>query len=320
MKKIAVLTSGGDAPGMNAAIRSVVRTAIYYGLEVYGIERGFLGLMNDEILPMDRTSVGNILQRGGTILRTARAEEFKTHEGQKKAVEVISKRGIEGLVVIGGDGSFRGAHVLDSKWGIPTIAVPATIDNDIGGTDYSIGFDTAVNTVINAINNIKDTASSHDRVFIIQVMGRNAGHLALLASLAGGAEVVILPEVEFDINEICKKIVQGKERGKLHSIVLVAEGVGSAYGIGDLIAHKIKYETRIIVLGHLQRGGSPTAFDRILASKMGYAAVLALMEGERDKMVGIVGNKVVLSPIETAWKEKKELDQEIYKINEILAM
>ncbi|SHK03382.1 6-phosphofructokinase, partial [Caminicella sporogenes DSM 14501] len=264
MKTIGVLTSGGDAPGMNAAIRAVVRTAIYNGIKVMGIDRGYNGLINGNIKEMDLSSVGDIIHRGGTVLRTARCEEFKTEEGRQKALTVLKVFGIEGLVVIGGDGSFQGAQKL-SHAGIKTIGIPGTIDNDLAYTDYTIGFDTALNTVLDSVSKIRDTSASHGRANIIEVMGRHCGDIALYSGLAGGAESIIVPEEDFDIDSICKKLIQGKNRGKLHSIIMLAEGIGNAFELGKEIEEKTGIETRVTILGHVQRGGSPTAFDRILA-------------------------------------------------------
>lgn len=331
MKRIGVLTSGGDAPGMNAAIRSVVRKGIYHGLEVFGIYRGYQGLINGEIEHMPSRAVGDILQRGGTILRSARSDEFKTEEGQKTAVRQLERLGIEALVVIGGDGSFRGAVDL-GKHGIKCIAVPATIDNDIACTDFSIGFDTAVNTAVDAINNIRDTATSHERLYVIEVMGRNAGFIALDAGLAGGAECILIPELEYDLDDICERIVAGQKRGKAHSIIVVAEGVGGspqsgklqgcdsiAFQIGRYLQDKTRFDTRITVLGHIQRGGTPTVSDRILATRLGAAAVDALLRGETGKMVGMVNNSMQLVDIEFAIKQKKTVNLEYYELANILA-
>ena len=268
MKTIGVLTSGGDAPGMNAAIRAVVRKAIYHGRRIYGIYGGYAGLINGDMKELDLGSVGDIIHRGGTILYTARSEEFKTEEGQLKAIANLKKHGIEGLVVIGGEGTYKGAEAL-TKRGFPCVAVPGTIDNDIPGTQFTIGFDTALNTVIDAIDKIRDTATSHERTFIIEVMGRSAGHIALWAGLSGGAESILVPEEPFNIEEVVERLVQGNKRGKKHSIIIVAEGVGNAVEIGKKIKEATEFDTRITVLGHIQRGGSPTASDRVLAGRLG---------------------------------------------------
>ncbi|AZR74958.1 6-phosphofructokinase [Anoxybacter fermentans] len=332
MKKIGVLTSGGDSPGMNAAIRAVVRTAIFHELEVVGIRHGYAGLMNGDFLPMDRSSVADIIHRGGTILLSARSEEFKTLEGRKKAYQKLQDEGIEGLVVIGGDGSFRGAKKLAEEFDFPVIGVPATIDNDIPCTDYSIGFDTAMNTVIDAINKIRDTATSHERTFVVETMGRHAGFLTLMSGLAGGAESILIPEMPFDIDDVIEKLKHGYARGKLHSIILVAEGIGDdfktnrdineskAFAIGKIIQEKTGFETRVIILGHLQRGGSPTALDRILASRLGAKAVELLLAGEKGKMVGIIHDEVKAFDIEYALNQKKELNEDIYHLAHILSL
>lgn len=292
MKRIGVLTSGGDAPGMNAAIRAVVRKGIYHGLEVFGIYHGYQGLMEGKMKKLDVGDVGDIIQRGGTILQTARSEEFKTPEGQKKATEIMKNYGIEGLVVIGGDGSFRGAQKL-SKQGIKTIGIPGTIDNDIAYTDFTIGFDTAINTVIQAIDRIRDTATSHERTFVIEVMGRDAGDIALWAGLAGGAESIIIPEDPYDMDEVVDRLFKAKERGKKHSIIVIAEGVLSGVEFAKLVQSRTGFETRASVLGHIQRGGSPTVFDRVLASRLGGYAVELLMQGITGHMAGIQSNRLI---------------------------
>lgn len=313
MKKIGVLTSGGDAPGMNAAVRAVVRKAIYHGMEVYGIKNGYQGLMEGNIEKMELGSVGDIIQRGGTILFSARSEEFKTEAGQEKAINQLKKHGIEGLVVIGGDGSFRGAEKLTEK-GFPCIAVPATIDNDIAGTDFTIGFDTALNTIIDSIDKIRDTATSHERTFVIEVMGRDAGDLALWAGLAAGAETLLIPEKEDDFDDVVEKLHRGHERGKKHSIILLAEGVGSGVEYADRIWKEAGIETRVTVLGHIQRGGSPTASDRVLASRLGAKAVDLLRSGEAGKMVGIECNHLVSHDIDKILNQKHELNLGMYQL------
>ncbi|MFC7393671.1 6-phosphofructokinase [Scopulibacillus cellulosilyticus] len=313
MKRIGVLTSGGDAPGMNPAIRSIVRKAIYHGLEVYGIYQGYSGLISGNIKQLEVGSVGDIIHRGGTMLYSARCEEFKTEEGQKKGIEQLHKFGIEGLVVIGGDGSFRGAVKL-SEQGIPTIGVPGTIDNDIPGTDFTIGFDTALNTVIDAIDKIRDTATSHERPFIIEVMGRDAGDLALWAGLADGAESILIPERPEDIDGVIERIYHGHKRGKKHSIIIVAEGVGSAAHVANEIKKKADLDTRVTVLGHIQRGGSPTAFDRVLASRLGAKAVDLLIDGKAGKMVGIQNNQVVYHDILDVLTKKHYIDNELIEL------
>ncbi|HHU48153.1 MAG: 6-phosphofructokinase [Caldicoprobacterales bacterium] len=319
MKKIGVLTSGGDAPGMNAAIRAVVRTAVYKGMQVYGIRRGFNGLINGEIDQMDVKSVGEILHRGGTILNTARSDQFKTEQGMKKAVNVLKIFGIEGLVVIGGDGSFRGALDL-SKRGIPTVGVPGTIDNDIACTEQTIGFDTAVNTVLEAINKIRDTVTSHERTNIIEVMGRHAGDIAIYTGIAGGAEGILIPEMPLDIDNLCRRIIEGRNRGKSSSIIILAEGAGKAMELERIIEEKTGMETRATVLGHIQRGGSPTAADIILASRMGYHAVELLQQNIGNRVVSIRGNRIVDNDIEEALTMPKKFNQELYDLAQVLSI
>ncbi|WP_027625208.1 6-phosphofructokinase [Clostridium lundense] len=313
MKKIAVLTSGGDAPGMNAAIRAVVRTCLDKGLTVMGIQRGFSGLINGEIFQMDRRSVADIIHRGGTILRTARSEEFKTEAGQKKGAAILNAFGIDGLVVIGGDGSFHGAQAL-TKYGINAVGLPGTIDNDLAYTDYTIGFDTSVNTVLDAINKLRDTSTSHERVSIVEVMGRNCGDIALYAGLAGGAESIIVPEKGYDINELCRTILEGKLRGKRHNLVIVAEGVGGANEIAKKVEEVTGIGARATILGHIQRGGSPTANDRILASRLGYRAVELLMDGKSSRVVGVRGGEVIDIDIDEALAMERKFDEKLYDI------
>lgn len=286
MRTIAVLTSGGDAPGMNAAIRAVVRTGLEKGLKVMGIQRGYNGLINGEIFEMDTHSVSDIIQRGGTILRTARCEEFRTEQGREKAAKILKAFGIDGLVVIGGDGSFHGAQLL-SKLGINTVGLPGTIDNDLAYTDYTIGFDTSINTVLDAINKLRDTSTSHERVSVVEVMGRNCGDIALYTGVAGGAESIIIPEKEYNADKLCKQILQGKLKGKMHNLVLLAEGVGGANELAKYIEEVTGIETRSTILGHIQRGGSPTCMDRILASRMAYKAVELLISGKSSRVVGV---------------------------------
>lgn len=319
IKKIGVLTTGGDAPGMNATIRAVVRTGIYNGIEVAGVRRGWAGLIEGDIMQMDLKSVSGILNRGGTILHTVRCAEFKTKKGQEKAVQTIKRNSIDGLVVIGGDGSFHAARELNTKWNIPAIGVPVTIDNDIAGTDYSIGFDTAVNTAMDAIDKIRDTAFSHERIFVIEVMGRRRGFLALEVGLAGGAEMALIPEVKVSINTVVAKVKKWRENGKTSCIIVVAEGACDSHKVAKQIQEKTGLDTRISVLGHIQRGGSPTAFSRLIASRLGAAAVDVLRKGGRTKMVGMVSNKVVTHGIDAAWKYKKKIDLDVYKLIDILA-
>ena len=319
MKTIGILTSGGDAPGMNAAIRAVVRTAVYNKLRVMAIKRGFNGLIRGDIEEMSAASVGEIIHRGGTILRTARCEEFNTPEGVKKAYNIAKIFGIDAVVVIGGDGSFRGARDL-SRLGMPVVGIPGTIDNDIACTEYTIGFDTAVNTVIDALNKIRDTVTSHERINIIEVMGRHAGDIALYSGLAGGAENIIVPEVKYDIDEICKNLIQGKNRGKQSYIMIVAEGAGNAFNIAREIEEKTGFEVRVTVLGHLQRGGSPTAMDRILASRMGAHAVNILLEGRINRVVAIHGSQIVDYDIDEALSMSKGISESMYQLAGILSI
>lgn len=319
MKTIGILTSGGDSPGMNAAIRAVVRSAIYHGMEVVGIKRGYAGLIAGDVRKMDLGSVADIIHRGGTILYTARSEEFKTEAGQEAAIAHIRESGIEGIIVIGGDGSYRGANVLAQK-GIPTIGLPGTIDNDIPGTDFTIGFDTAINTVIEAIDRIRDTATSHERTYVIEVMGRNAGDIALWAGLAGGAESILIPEEKYDMDQLVEKLQRGAARGKKHSIILVAEGVGKGFEIGERIREMTGWETRVTVLGHIQRGGSPTAFDRTLASRMGAMAVDLLMKGEGGKAVGIQGGVLQAHDIDRVLNSPRKPDMSLYGLASILSI
>lgn len=325
--KIGIITSGGDAPGMNAAIRAIVRKALYHDCEVYGIKKGFNGLLNGEINPMSSRSVGDILQRGGTILQSARCPEFNTPEGREKVKEQLLKSGLNGLVVIGGDGSFRGAQVIN-KMGFQTVAIPATIDNDIGCTDYSIGFDTAVNTVLDAMNKIRDTAFSHNRVYVVEVMGKTAGFIAVAAGLTGGAEAILIPEISFDLDEICSQLEKSAELGKAHSIILVAEGLNgdpkevensSGFTVGNYIRNQTGCDTRITVLGHIQRGGTPSFFDRKLGTLMGAKAVDLLLNGETEKMVGFTGNQIQVFDINAAIRTKKTIDYSELELAHIMA-
>ena len=319
MKRIAVLTSGGDSPGMNAAIRAVVRTALYYNLEPVGVMKGFEGLMDGEYFDMDRASVGGIIHRGGTVLRTARSDRFRTEDGQKRAMEEIQKHGVDALVVIGGDGSFRGAEAL-GKMGLPVVGIPGTIDNDIAGTDVTIGYDTAVNTALSAVQKLRDTASSHDRLFIVEVMGRDAGFLALEVAVSTGAEYVVVPEIRLDIAKMCEQLHYSRKRGKTHSLIILAEGVMSALELKDHLQDTGGYDARVTVLGYIQRGGSPTSFDTILASRMGSFAVEALLEGKSGVMVGSVCGRMTLCPLEDAWKSPKSLNPEMLALVEKLGI
>lgn len=322
MKRIGVFTSGGDAPGMNAAIRAVVRQAAVLGLEVIGIRHGYAGMIRGEFLPLGPRDVANILQRGGTVLLTARSQAFMTEEGRKEAYRKLSEAGIEGLVAIGGDGTFRGAMRLLEEFRIPVVGVPGTIDNDLYGTDYTIGFDTAVNTALEAIDRIRDTAASHERVFFIEVMGRNAGFIALDVGLAGGAEVIALPEVPVDPRRVAEVLLDSQRRGKTSSIVVVAEGAypRGAEGLLKAIRAHVEVEARVTVLGHIQRGGSPTAKDRILASRLGAAAVEALFGGTSGVMVGEVEGEVELTPLKDAVERKKGINRALLDLVQTLSI
>ncbi len=320
--KIGVLTSGGDSPGMNAAIRAVVRTGLYHGLEVYGIMRGYTGMIEDDFVKMEGRSVANIIQRGGTILKCARSMEFKEPEGRKKAYENLKKRGIEGLVIIGGDGSFRGAQVFSNEFDIPCIGLPGTIDKDIAGTDFTIGFDTAVNTAVEAIDKIRDTMDAHDRLFVVEVMGRDAGYIALHSGIATGAENILIPETKTDFEELVKSLAEKEKRHKLVNLVVVAEGdeFGGANEVARLVKLRMpQTDIRVCILGHIQRGGSPTCLDRLIASRMGYHAVECLMNGRFNVMVGIVNNKLNYIPLDYAVKAKQKISPQWLKIVKILA-
>jgi len=316
------MTSGGDAPGMNACIRAVVRTGIFHGLEVYGITRGYSGLIDNDIQKMDSRSVANIIQRGGTILKTARCKEFMTPEGRKKAYNNLKKLGINGLVIIGGDGSFKGAQIFSNEFDIPCIGIPGTIDKDIAGTDFTIGFDTAVNTAIDAIDKIRDTADAHDRLFIVEVMGRDAGYIALHSGIGTGAEHILIPERKTDVEAVLASLQEKEKRKKLVNIVVVAEGddFGGGTDLANLIKERIpNFDIRVAILGHIQRGGSPSSMDRLIASRMGYAAVECLIEGKHNQMVGIMNNKMHFTPLDKAVKAKQKISDEWLKIVKILA-
>ena len=320
--KIGVLTSGGDSPGMNACVRAVVRTGIYHGLEMYGIMRGFTGMVENDIIRMEGRSVANIIQRGGTILKTSRCKEFFTPEGRKIAYNNLKSHGIDGLVVIGGDGSFRGAQTFSNEFDIPCIGLPGTIDKDIAGTDFTIGFDTAVNTAVDAIDKIRDTAEAHDRLFIIEVMGRDAGYIALHSGIATGAENILIPERKTDIEYIIAQLAEKEKRKKLVNLIVVAEGeeFGGANEIGKYIKNSLpQMEIRVCILGHIQRGGAPSCFDRLIASRMGYHAVESLVEGRHNVFVGIVNNKINYIPLDEAVKKKQKVSDEWLKIVKILA-
>lgn len=319
---IGVLTSGGDSPGMNAAVRAVVRTGLHHDLGVYGIMRGYAGMIEDDIIQMTSKSVANIIQRGGTILKTARSKEFMTKEGREKAYVNLKKRAIDGLVIIGGDGSFRGAQVFSSEFDIPCIGLPGTIDKDIAGTDVTIGFDTAVNTAVEAIDKIRDTMDAHDRLFIVEVMGRDAGYIALHSGIATGAENILIPETKTDIEDLIASLTEKEKRKKLVNLVVVAEGgeYGDANKLETIIKERIpNADTRVCILGHIQRGGSPSCEDRLIASHMGYYAVESLLCGRHNVMVGVINNKIHYTPLDKAVKEKQKIGQEWMKIVKILA-
>ncbi len=322
IKKIGVLTSGGDSPGMNAAIRAVTRTGIYYGLEVYGILDGYNGLINDEFIKLERHSVSNIIQRGGTILRTARSMEFMEKSGREKAYKHLKSRGLDAMVVIGGNGTFTGANIFINEFDFPIMGAPGTIDNDLYGTDLTIGYDTAVNTVMQAVDKIRDTAASHNRLFFIEVMGRDAGFIALRSGIATGAEDILIPETVTYIDELVEILEKGFRDNKKSGIIIVAEGddAGGAFDIARKVKEKCgQYDTRVSILGHLQRGGSPTANDRIVASTLGYAAVKALLDGRRGEMVGIINREIAYTSFEKAIKHNKGIKWELLDIARVLS-
>ena len=321
MKRIAVLTSGGDGPGLNPCIRSVVRTAIDKGLEVVGVRRGYAGLIESDMMELNARSVGGILNRGGTFLGTARSLEFKTPKGQRHVLRNLNRVGINGLVVIGGNGSLTGALKLH-EMGFPVVGIPATIDNDVNGTDISIGVDTTLNTILDAVDKIKDTASSHERAFLVEVMGRDSGYLALMASIASGAELALIPEVEIEVEEVVRAVDEAYIRGKAHCIIVAAEGwEPGARALYDYLRERreeIGFGVRLTVLGHVQRGGAPTAYDRILATRLGAAAVRALMDGKNGMMVGMIEGHTGLTPLDEAVAFQKELDLELYELCRIM--
>lgn len=323
INKIGVLTSGGDAPGMNAAIRAVVRSGIFYKKEVFGIMRGYEGLIDGDYVKLGARSVGNIIQRGGTILKTARSEEFRTPEGRAKAYEKLKREGIDALVATGGGGTFAGLVKFNSEFDLPSVCIPATIDNDLAGTDYTIGYDTATNTAVDAIDKIRDTALSHNRLFFIEVMGRDAGFIALNSAIAGGAVAVIIPEDQMSFEELMEKLKEGSKTNKKSSLVVVAEGskIGGAAELSKRVAAMSTYfDIKVTILGHLQRGGSPTYFDRVLASKMGVAAVEGLLNGKRDVMVGIKDGKMVYITFEDVTNNTRKIDEESLRIAKILSI
>jgi len=322
MKKIAVFTSGGDSPGMNACIRAVVRTASYYNLEVVGIMHGYEGLIRNEFIPLGTKSVANIIQRGGTVLKTARSKRFLTLEGREKSVENLIKHEIGGVVAIGGDGTFRGALALSEICTIPIVGCPGTIDNDLAGTDFTIGYDTAINTVVEAVDKIRDTAESHDRLFFVEVMGRDAGLIALRSGIGVGAECILMPETKTDIEDLIKRL-EGGRKSKSSKIIIVAEGdeAGGAFTIAEQVKKRLPdYDTRVTILGHIQRGGNPSAMDRVNSSRMGFAAVEALLAGKSNVMVGIINKKISYTPFANAVKHTQHLDPDLLRMLEILSL
>lgn len=322
VKKIGVLTSGGDAPGMNAAIRAIVRCAVYNNIDVVGIRRGYAGLINREFIKLNRRSVANIIQRGGTFLETSRSSEMFSLEGRKKAIDALKSEEIDACVVIGGDGSFKAAAAMSEESDIAFIGMPGTIDNDIWGTDYTIGFNTAVNTALDAIDRIRDTASAFERIFFVEVMGRKSGFIALAVGIAGGAEQIIIPELKMDIEELCQSLRESFKRGKRSSIIVVAEGnqLEDTINIAKYVEMRLKAECRVCTLGHIQRGGSPTAMDRILATNLGIAAVEGLLEGKYGTAVGEINNAIVFTPFKDTWEKKKNIDQRFLKFLPILSI
>ena len=323
IRKIGVFTSGGDAPGMNAAIRAVVRACTYYKKECFGIVRGYEGMIEGEIVKLGARSVGNIIQRGGTILKSARSQAFRTPEGRKKAFENIRKEGIDALIAIGGDGTFTGLHKFYEEYKIPSVCIPGTIDNDLPGTDYTIGYDTATNTAVEAIDRIRDTALSHNRLFFVEVMGRNSGYIAINSGIAGGATAVILPEEDMSFDDLFNLLGADKETSKKSNLVVVAEGskIGDANALAKKVADRSSYfDIKVTILGHLQRGGSPTYFDRVLASRMGIAAVEGILAGQNDVMVGIKDNKIVYNDFTMIMSNKHEIDSESLRIAKILSI
>lgn len=323
IQKIGVFTSGGDAPGMNAAIRAVVRAGSYYKKEIFGIMRGYEGMIEGDIVKLGARSVGNILQRGGTILKTARSEEFRTAEGRKQAYQSLQKEGIDALIAIGGDGTFTGLHKFQEEYSIPSICIPGTIDNDIAGTDYTIGYDTATNTAVEAIDRIRDTALSHNRLFFIEVMGRNSGYIAINSGIAGGAAMIIIPEENMTFDDLYNALGADEETSKKSNLVVVAEGskIGGVNELAKKVAERSSYfDIKVTILGHLQRGGPPTYFDRVLASKMGVAAVEGLLHGQNDVMVGIKDNKMVYNSFQTIITQHHEIDAESLRIAKILSI
>ena len=324
IKKIGVLTSGGDAPGMNAALRSVVRSCAFFKISCFGIKRGYQGMIEGDIKSLGPRSVNNIINKGGTILKSARSAEFRTKQGRKKAFDNLQKNGIDALIVIGGDGSFTGGLIFQQEFGIPVIGIPGTIDNDIYGTSYTIGYDTAMNTVVEAVDKIRDTAISHNRLFFVEVMGRDAGHIALNTGIGAGAEEILIPEEDMGLDRLLESLKRSKKSGKLSSIVMVAEGDKIGKNVFELAEHIEEnlpdYEVRVSVLGHMQRGGAPTCFDRVLASRMGLKAVEALREGVSRNMIGIENGKMIFTPLEKAIKGESKIDMELVRVSEIMRL
>ena len=319
IKSIAVMTSGGDSPGMNAAARAVVRTAIFEGVDVWGINNGYKGMLDDDMQQLTTRSVSDLIQRGGTFLGTARCPEFKTEEGRRKGYDNLKKHGIEGLVIIGGDGSLTGGSMLSAETGIPIVGLPGTIDNDVWGTDYTIGADTAANTAVDAINKLRDTASAHRRIIIVEVMGHTSGWLAMTAGIAGGAEYILVPEVKYDLDAMCEEIKESYSKGKRYSIIVVAEGACSAMGLGKVVGEKTGIDTRVSILGHIQRGGSPSVEDRMKASMLGEKAALAIISGVTNVVFGFDEGKVVSINLFDAVNNKKTLDPELVRLATVLA-
>ena len=323
IKTIAVLTSGGDSPGMNAAIRAVVRTCAYHGLQCQGVFRGFQGLMEGDFKELGARSVNNIINKGGTMLKSARSEDFRSFEGRKKAFRKLQEANIDALVIIGGDGSFKGALALNSEFNLPVIAIPGTIDNDIFGTTHTIGYDTALNTVVDVIDKIRDTASSHNRLFFVEVMGRDAGHIALNAGIGAGAEEILIPEENLGVERLLESLRRSKESGKSSSIVVISEGgkIGkTVFELKDYVEENLpEYEVRVSVLGHMQRGGAPSCFDRVLASRFGVKAVESLMAGKSNYMVGLSNDKIVLVPLSKAIKGSAAVDMELLRVSDIMS-
>jgi len=321
MKKMGILTSGGDAPGMNACIRAAVRAALANNLEIFGIRWGYAGLIQGDMIPLDRRAVANIIHQGGTILGTARSDELRTREGRAQAIKMLRDKGIEGLILIGGDGTFRGGTLLSQECGVSVVGIPGTIDNDCYGTDYTIGFDTAINTALEAIDRIRDTATAHDRLFFVEVMGRNTGFIALESGIAGGAEELLIPEVPISVEELCQRLEENFKRGKRSSIVVIAEAnqPGVSFQIAREVKDRIGFDSRVCILGHIQRGGAPTARDRVLASRLGVAAVQALLDGKGGYMVGEINEEIAYTPLKETWEKKKPLNTGLTDLLKILS-